>query len=112
VAWTSGGRTGALDRKGLVLVNKHFGYCKITDQAGTRGRVHFLGANREAEYSVQAIERDFDWRPLPVGIKCKTAERGLCTIIEAPFRPTDGQGAHEYLVVFEDSQRAPRRPAT
>ena len=90
-----------MDWKGLVLVNKHFGYCKVTDQAGTRVKVHFIGANREAEYGVQAIERDFDWRPLPVGMKCNTADRGVCTITEAPFGPTDSHGAHEYVVIFE-----------
>src|SRR5688500_10609001 len=91
----------ALDWKGLVLVNKHFGYCKVTDQAGARVKVRFNGANREAHYGVKALERDFAWRPLPVGIKCDAGDRGLCTIVQAPFRPTDANGAHEYLVVFD-----------
>ena len=90
-----------MDWKGLVLVSKHFGYCKITDQAGSRVKVHFIGANREAEYGVQAIERDFEWRPIPVGMKCNTAERGVCTITEAPLVRAESHGAHEYLVVFE-----------
>lgn len=97
----SQGGNGALDWKGLVLVHRHFGYCKVIDQAATRVTVHFIGANRDVEYSVRSIERDFAWRPLPVGMKCKTVDGRECTITEAPFGPAETHGAHEYVVTFE-----------
>lgn len=89
------------DWKGLVLANKHFGYCKVTDHVGPRVKIHFIGENRRAEYGLRALEHDFAWRPLPVGLKCNTIDRGSCRIVQAPFGPTEGDGSHGYLVVFD-----------
>lgn len=89
------------DWNGLVLTNKHFGYCKVTNRAGTRVKIHFIGENRGAEYGLQALEHDFAWRPLPIGLKCNTASRGPCKIIQAPFGPSEADGSHGYLVIFD-----------
>jgi len=94
-----------LDLDGLVLINRDFGYCKITAHTGNSVRVRFIGTNRDAWYGVQVVaaQRDFKWQPMPVGLKCRKADRGVCTVIEAPFKPSDVQGVHEYLVRFDDA---------
>ena len=68
-----------LDLKGLVLVSRHFGYCKITDHSSGRVQIHFIGANRDAWYGEQVVaaQNDFKWRPLPVGLKCDVPDRGI-----------------------------------
>lgn len=96
---------GKLDLDGLVLTNRDFGYCKITAHMDNQVRVRFIGTNRDAWYSVEVIaaQRDFKWQPLPVGLKCRVDDRGTCTVIEAPFKPSQAQGIHEYVVRFDDA---------
>lgn len=95
---------------GLVLVNRDFGYCKITAHTGNNVRVRFIGTGRDAWYGVQVVaaQKDFRWQPMPVGLKCRVAdeegvERGVCTVIESPFEPSGPQGLHEYVVRFDDA---------
>lgn len=92
-----------MDLDGLVLVNRDFGYCKITAHTGNSVRVHFIGTKREAWYGVQVVaaQKDFKWQSMPAGLKCRVPERGLCTIIEVPFQPSNDHGVHEYLVLFD-----------
>lgn len=92
-----------MDLDGVVLFNRDFGYCKITAHTGNSVRVHFIGTNRDAWYGVQVIaaQKDFKWQAMPAGLKCRVANRGLCTIIEVPFQPSKDHGVHEYLVLFD-----------
>ncbi|MBL0427959.1 SNF2-related protein [Ramlibacter alkalitolerans] len=92
-----------MDLDGLVLVNRDFGYCKITAHTGNSVRVKFIGTNRDAWYGVQVVaaQKDFRWTPMPAGLKCRVPDRGLCTIIEVPFQPSSAHGVHEYLVLFD-----------
>lgn len=92
-----------MDLEGLILVSRDFGYCKITAHSGASVRVHFIGTKRDAWYGVQAIaaQRDFKWRPMPVGLKCRASDRGICTIAESPFQTSETDKVHEYLVVFD-----------
>lgn len=94
-----------MDLDGLVLTNRDFGYCKITAHTGNQVRVRFIGTNRDAWYGVGVIaaQRDFKWQPLPVGLKCRVDDRGTCTVIEAPFEPSQAEGVHEYVVRFDDA---------
>lgn len=89
--------------KGRVLVSKRFGYCKIIDERPGQVHVHFIGANRDAWYTVRAIKApdDFEWSPIPVGMKCEVPGRGVCTVSEVALRPTTSEGIHEYIVTFE-----------
>ena len=92
-----------MDLKGVILVHRDFGYCKITAHSGNSVEVHFIGTNRGARYSVQAIaaQKDFKWRAMPVGMKCHVPGRSVCTITEASFGPSETHGLHDYLVAFE-----------
>jgi ATP-dependent helicase HepA len=38
---------------------------------------------------------------MPIGMKCRTQDRGTCTIVEASFEPVASSGVYEYLVVFD-----------
>lgn len=91
--------------EGLVLINREFGYCKITDHTGERVRVRFCGTSREAWYSTRLVaeQRDFKWRPLPVGLKCEVKGRGSCSIVESSFRTDEASGVYEYVVEFDDT---------
>lgn len=91
------------DLEGLVLVSDGFGYCKITAHTGAQIRIHFVGQAREAWYGVNVVaaQKDFKWRPMPIGLRCKVVERGTCTIAEASFEPVESSGVYEYLVVFD-----------
>ena len=92
-----------MDIKGLVLVNRDFGYCKIIDHSGQFVSVRFVGTNRDARYTVQAIARheDFSWRPMPVGLQCHTPDGRIGTIVDASFHPSEADGAHEYVLAYE-----------
>jgi ATP-dependent helicase HepA len=92
-----------VDLKGLVLVNRDFGYCKITSHSVNTVQIRFIGTGRDACYSVQAIaaQKDFKWRPMPVGLQCHTLDNRVCTIVEASFQPSETCGVYEYVVVFE-----------
>lgn len=92
-----------MDLEGVILVHRDFGYCKVTAHNGNTVQVHFTGTDRTASYGVQAIaaQKDFKWRPIPVGMQCRVAERGTCTIAEASFGPSETHGVHDYLVIFE-----------
>lgn len=92
-----------MDLEGLVLVSRDFGYCKITAHHGGSVRIHFIATKRDALYGVNAVaeQRDFKWRPLPVGLRCRVANRGVCTIAEAPFSPSESEKVYVYLVVFD-----------
>lgn len=92
-----------IDPKGLVLVSRDFGFCKITAYDGRSVRIHFVATKRDAWYGINAIaaQKDFKWRPMPVGLKCRVAERGICTIVEAPFEPSATEQVYTYLVEFE-----------
>lgn len=94
-----------MELDGLVLTNRDFGYCKITAHTGNQVRMRFIGTNRDAWYGVGVVaaQRDFKWQPLPVGLRCRVDDRGTCTVIEAPFEPSQAQGVHEYLVRFDDA---------
>ncbi|MDM0117528.1 SNF2-related protein [Variovorax sp. J22R133] len=89
--------------QGLILFSREFGYCKITDHSGQRVRVRFCGNNREVTYTAAqvAAQRDFWWRPLPVGLKCRVEGRGVCTVIQPSFRVNDASHVHEYVVQFD-----------
>ena len=92
------------DLDGLVLQHRDFGYCKITAQTDSTVRVKFIGTNRDSWYRVElvAAQKEFKWRPMPIGLKCRVADRGTCTIVEGAFGPSEKSGVHEYLVVFDD----------
>jgi len=88
---------------GLVLQHKDFGYCKITAHTGSTVRVRFIGTERDSWYGVATVaaQKEFKWKPLPTGLKCKVPDRGECTIIESPFLPDQKKGVHIYLVTFD-----------
>jgi ATP-dependent helicase HepA len=88
---------------GLILQHRDFGYCKITAHTGSTVRVKFIGTGRDSWYGVAivAAQKEFKWKPLPTGLKCKVADRGECTIIESPFVPDQKKGVHIYLVTFD-----------
>jgi ATP-dependent helicase HepA len=92
-----------VDLEGLVLVSDSFGYGKITSHVDGRVCIRFMGQNRDAWYGVKdvAAQKDFKWRPMPIGLKCRVPERGTCTISEATFEPSESARVHEYLVVFD-----------
>ena len=92
-----------MDIKGLVLFSRDFGYCKITDHSGQFVSVRFIGTNRDARYSAHAIvsEEDFSWRPMPVGLQCRTLEGRIGTIVDAAFQPSETHGAHEYVLAYD-----------
>jgi ATP-dependent helicase HepA len=95
-----------LDLNGLILHHRDFGYCKITGQAESTVRVNFISTNRDSWYGIPAIaaQKEFRWRPLPVGLKCAVPNRGTCTIIESAFKPSATSGVHEYLVAFDEEE--------
>lgn len=92
-----------LELDGLILHHRDFGYCKVTGQAGATVRVNFIGTNRDSWYGIAAIaaQKEFKWRPLPVGMKCQVSDRGICSIVESGFTPKGENGVHEYLVSFD-----------
>lgn len=91
------------DLEGLVLFSEGFGYGKITSHIDARVCIRFVGQNRDAWYGVNVVaaQRDFKWTSMPIGLKCRAQERGICTIVEASFEPAPSSGVYEYLVVFE-----------
>lgn len=95
-----------LDLNGLIFHHRDFGYCKITGQADSTVRVNFISTNRDSWYGIQSIaaQKEFKWRPLPVGLKCNVSNRGNCTIIESAFAPDSVTGVHEYLIKFDEEE--------
>ena len=91
------------DLTGLVLHHKDFGYCKITDHIESKVQIKFMGTNRDSWYGVNVVaaQKDFKWTPLPVGLKCRVIGRGICSIFETAFSPSEDSSVHEYLVNFE-----------
>jgi ATP-dependent helicase HepA len=67
--------------------------------------VRFCGTGRDAWYTLDAVlkKNDFQWGPLPLGLRCIVEGRGNCVIIHSPFGPSEVSGTHEYIVEF-DSQ--------
>lgn len=95
------------DIDGLVLSNRQFGLCKVVFHLNRQVQVRFCGTRRDASYTIDAIAngRDFTWPPLPAGLRCTVEGRGECTIIRAPFGPSETSGVHEYVVQFETEGR-------
>lgn len=91
-----------IDLVGLILHSKQFGYCKVVLQSSRQVQVRFCGTDREVQYTLETILRgkDFDWKPLPVGLHCLVENRGECTIVQSPFGPSDTSQVHEYVVEF------------
>ncbi|SPD63022.1 protein of unknown function [Cupriavidus taiwanensis] len=54
---------------------------------------------------VVAEQRDFKWKPLPVGLKCEVKGRGSCAIIDSSFRVNEASGVYEYVVEFDGDGR-------
>ena len=88
---------------GLIFNSKQFGYCKVVSQLNRQVQVRFCGTDREAQYTLESLVRgkDFQWKPLPVGLHCLVEGRGECTILQSPFEPAETSQVHEYAVEFQ-----------
>lgn len=91
-----------IDLIGLIFNSKQFGYCKVVSQNNRQVQVRFCGTEREVQYTLETILRgkDFDWKPMPVGLHCLVEGRGECTILQSPFGPSESSQVHEYSVEF------------
>lgn len=97
--------------EGLVLNSRQFGYCKVVTQRGRQAEVRFCGTGRDATYTLDTLLRakDFQWQPLPVGMRCKVKSRGECIITRAPFGPDERSQVHEYTVEFDNESKESAR---
>ncbi len=91
-----------IDLVGLIFNSKQFGYCKVVSQNNRHVQVRFCGTDREVQYTLEAILRgkDFQWKPLPIGLHCLVDGRGECAILQSPFGPSESSQVHEYVVEF------------
>ena len=92
-----------IDLIGLIFNSKQFGYCKVVSQNNRQVQIRFCGTEREAQYTMETIVRgkDFQWKPLPVGLHCLVEGRGECIILQSPFGPNETSQVHEYAVEFQ-----------
>lgn len=97
--------------EGLILQSRQFGYCKVLTQRGRQAEVRFCGTGRDAAYTLDTLLRgkDFQWQPLPVGMRCKVKNRGECIITKAPFGPDERSQVHEYTVEFDNESKESAR---
>lgn len=97
--------------EGLIFNNKNFGYCKVLAHRGRQVDVRFCGTGRDVRYTLDALlqGKDFQWQPLPVGMRCKVKSRGECVITKAPFGPDERSKVHEYTVEFDNESKESAR---
>ncbi len=96
-----------IELEGLIFKSAQFGYCKVVSHLNRQVQVKFCGTGRDAFYTLEALlrGRDFKWEPLPNGLKCKVDGRGECSIVQAPFGPSERSQVHEYTVEFASEGR-------
>jgi ATP-dependent helicase HepA len=97
--------------EGLILHSKQFGYCKVVSQVGRQADVRFCGTDRDATYTLETLlaGKDFQWHPLPLGMRCKVKSRGECIITKAPLERDERSQVHEYTVEFDNESKESAR---
>jgi ATP-dependent helicase HepA len=93
--------------EGLILKSKQFGYCKVVTHWGRQAGVRFCGTGRDVTYTLEVLlgGKDFEWQPLPVGMRCKVNTRGECIVTKAPLGPDERSQVHEYTVEFDNESK-------
>lgn len=96
---------------GLIFYSRQFGYAKVIAQDNRTFLLRFSGTNREVRYSIESLSnrKDFEWTPLPVGMRCKVKSRGECIITKAPLGPDERSQVHEYTVEFDNDSKESAR---